>query len=37
MSQYHINQGIKMNINNAAGADVAAQTAMLGSAQGNFG
>jgi hypothetical protein len=37
MSQYHFDRGIKMNINNAAGADVVAQTAMLGSAQGNFG
>ena len=37
MSQYNINTGIKMHINNAAGADVAAQTAMIGNGMGNFG
>lgn len=37
LSQYHTNQSVKLNINNPAGADVATQTAMLGSAQGSFG
>lgn len=37
MSQYNTNQAIKVNVNNAAGADVATQTAMIGSSQGNFG
>ena len=37
MSQYNINQGVKLHINNPAGADVVAQTAMLGSSEGNFG
>jgi hypothetical protein len=37
MSQYHTNQAIKVNVNNPAGADVIAQTSMLGSAQGNYG
>ena len=37
MSQYYSNQGVKLHINNPAGADVATQTAMIGSAQGNFG
>lgn len=37
MSQYHNNQAIRVNVHNPAGADVATQTAMIGSSQGNFG
>jgi tail lysozyme len=37
MSQYHTNQAIKVNVNNPAGADVIAQTSMLGTPQGNYG
>lgn len=37
MSQYHTNQAIRVHVNNPAGADIATQTAMIGSSQGNFG
>jgi hypothetical protein len=37
MSQYAMNHGVKLHVNNPAGMDIVAQTAMLGSAQGNFG
>jgi Phage tail lysozyme len=37
MAQYNQDKGIKLHINNPAGADVIAQNAMLGSAQGNYG
>jgi hypothetical protein len=37
ISQYNNNQAIRVHVNNPAGADVATQTAMIGSSQGNYG